>query len=173
MLVVGACWLTGAPRVRTQAPSPAIPAHNRADLATPPPLPGPGQVAVHARRLLEAIVRDDPGAVADVFLPREAFRLVKGVTDPDPLYDRLLRAYERDIHALHAQVPAGAEFVRFEFSRRRGWVQVREEANRLPYWAQRHSQLVYRVGAEERRIEVRTMIAWDERWYITHLSEFH
>jgi len=55
---------------------------------------------------------------------------------------------------------------------RRAWVRVREESNRLPYWAQRHNSIVYRVGTEERRIEVRTMIAWDDQWFITHLSEF-
>jgi hypothetical protein len=48
-----------------------------------------------------------------------------------------------------------------------------EESDRLPYWAQRHNHIVYRSGGQEARFEVRTMIAWDERWYITHLSEAH
>jgi hypothetical protein len=153
----------------------AIPAGNRAELTSPPPRPGPGDVEERARRLFQAIVADQPAMAADSFLSREAFRLIKGVTDPDALWDRLFRTYERDIHALHAQLGADAsraEFVRFEMSRRRGWVGVREEANRLPYWAQRHNWIVYRVGTEERRFEVRTMIAWNERWFITHLSEF-
>lgn len=152
--------------------APAIPEHNRADLAEAPPRPGPGDVEERARRCFQAILRDDPAAATDFFLSREAFRAIKGIADPDGLYDRIVRMYERDIHALHAEVPAGAEFVRFEFSRRRGWVRVREESNRLPYWAQRHNWIVYRVGTEERRFEVRTMIAWDDRWYVTHLREF-
>lgn len=159
------------------APIPAgsVPEHNRADLTEPPPRPGPGDVDERARRLLRAIAQDQPALAHDFFLSREAFRAIKGIADPDSLYDRIFRMYEDDIHELHASLGADAaraEFVRFEFSRRRGWVRLREESNRLPYWAQRHNWLVYRVGDEERRIEVRTMIAWDDRWYITHLSEF-
>lgn len=149
-----------------------VPEGNRADLREAPPRPGPGDVEERARVLLAAIVADDPARAMDFFLPREAFRAIKGIADPDGLYDRIVRLYERDIHALHAQVPADAELVRFEFSRRRGWVGLREESNRLPYWAQRHNTIVYRTGGEERSFEVRTMIAWDGRWYITHLSEF-
>lgn len=150
----------------------SIPEHNRAELTEAPPRPGPGDVEARARRLFEAIRDDDPARAADFFLPREAFRLIKGIADPDGLWDRIFRMYEDDIHELHRELPSGAEFVRFEFSRRRAWVRIREESNRLPYWAQRHNWIVYRVGAEERRIEVRTMIAWDDRWFITHLSEF-
>lgn len=153
----------------------AIPAHNRAELTEPPPRPGPGDLEERGRRLLDAIIHDEPARATDLFLSREAFRAIKGIADPDALWERIFRMYEGDIHELHESLGADAaraEFVRFEFSRRRGWVQVREESNRLPYWAQRHNWLVYRVGTEERRIEVRTMIAWDDRWYITHLSEF-
>ncbi len=150
----------------------AIPAGNRSDLREAPPRPGAGDLDDRARVLFAAIQADDPAAAGDLFLPRAAFRAIKGIADPDGLYDRIVRLFERDIHELHTQVPSEAEYMRFEFSRRRGWVGLREESNRLPYWAQRHNAIVYRVGDEERRFEVRTMIAWDERWYITHLSEF-
>lgn len=150
----------------------SIPEHNRAELTEAPPRPGLGDVEVRARRLFDAIIHDDPARAAEFFLSREAFRSIKGVADPDELWARIFRMYEDDIHELHREVPSGAEFVRFEFSRRRAWVRVREESNRLPYWAQRHNWLVYRVGTEERRIEVRTMIAWDDQWFITHLREF-
>jgi hypothetical protein len=156
----------------TDAPAPEIPATNRAELATAPPRPGPGDIEERARVLFAAILRDRPADAEAFFLPRDAFRAIKGVADPDALWDRIHRMYEDDIHALHAQVPAGAEYVRFEFSRRRAWVRVREESNRLPYWAQRHNAIVYRHAGAEHRIEVRTLIAWDDRWYITHLSEF-
>lgn len=163
-----------APAVALAQPA-AIPPGNRADLTTPPPRPGPGDVEARARRLFQAIVTNQPSLAHDFFLSREAFRLIKGIADPDTLWDRLFRVYENDIRELHTQLGADAaraEFVRFELSRRRGWVRVREETNRLPYWAQRHNWLVYRVGNEERRIEVRTMIAWNEQWFITHLNEF-
>lgn len=151
-----------------------VPEHNRADLTEPPPRPPLGDGAERAARLLEAIRTDDPALAEDFFLPQAAFRLIKGISDPDALWARIHRMYEDDIHELHASLGdlTGAELVRLQFTGRRGWVRVREETNRLPYWAQRHSWLVYRVGGEERRFEVRTMIAWDDRWYITHLSEF-
>ena len=114
----------------------------------------------------------DPARAMDFFMPREIFAAIKGIPHPDGLHARIVRMYENDIHTLHGTVPADAEFVRFEFSGRRSWVVLREETNRLPYWAQRHNHIVYRSGGQEHRILVRTMIAWDERWYITHLSDF-
>ena len=149
-----------------------IPASNSPDLREAPPRPGPGNIDDKARTLFEAIKADDVEAGKSFFMSREVFRAIKGVADPDRFYDRMLALWERDIHALHAQIPADAEYVRFEFSRRRGWVEVRQESNRLPYWAQRHNHIVYRVGDEERRFEVRTMNAWGDEWFITHLSEF-
>ncbi len=155
-----------------------IPEHNRADLVEPPPRPPLGDAGERAERLFAAIVQGAPALAEDFFLPQDAFRLIKGIADPDALWARIHRAYEDDIRELHALPDLDrASFVGLELSRRRGWVRVREESNRLPYWAQRHNWLRYAVpgpeGApEERRIEVRTMIAWDDRWYITHLSEF-
>ena len=151
-----------------------IPEHNRGALSEAPALPPLGAAEERARRLFDAIVHDDPARADDFFLARDAFRLIKAVPDPDPLWERLHAAYVRDIHALHASSHDldRAELVRLRLTRRRGWVVVGEEANRLPYWAQRHSLLDYRVGAEERHIEVRTMIAWNDEWFITHLSEF-
>ena len=150
------------------------PEHNRASLTEAPSLPPLGTAEERAHRLFDAIVHDDPARADDFFLARDAFRLIKAVPDPDPLWERLHAAYVRDIHALHAAIHdlGRAEFVRLRLTRRRGWVVVGEEANRLPYWAQRHSFLDYRVEAEERHIEVRTMITWSDEWFITHLSEF-
>ena len=63
-------------------------------------------------------------------------------------------------------------FGRRAIGSRGGWVAVREEGNALPYWSSRHASIVYRVGEEERRTEVRVLITWGERWYVAHLSEF-
>lgn len=160
--------------VDAQVKATVIPAQNAASLRAAPALPGLGDATLRARVLLDAILADDPARAHDLFLPREAFRLIKATGNPDALYDRLLSAYDRDIHALHKQLAGRGTptFVRLELSRRREWVLPLVEANRLPYWAQRHNTLVIRTGNREERIEVRVMIAWDERWYITHLSEF-
>lgn len=169
VLALGAAGLATAQRF------PRPPAHNDPRLTEPPPRPGADGAQERARQLFDAIKADDPEAGLVFFMTREVFRQIKGVSDPDRFYDRMLRLFHRDVHALHAELgedAATAEFDRLELSRRRGWVEVRQESNRLPYWAQRHNWLYYRVGDEERRFEVRTMNAWDDEWYITHLSEF-
>ncbi|MBK6575050.1 MAG: hypothetical protein IPG17_02395 [Sandaracinaceae bacterium] len=156
----------------------AVPAHNSPSLRTAPPMPPFAEADLErARTLLRGIVADDPELASAAYLPRPAFALIKGVANPDTIYDRLMREFHADVHALHADVPADARFERLEFSRRRSWVVVREEANRLPYWSARRNQLIYSTevnGARvERAIEVRTLITWDDAWYITHLREFH
>ena len=140
-----------------------------------PARPPEGDVHDKVRRLWDAIVSDDPARATDVFFPREPFLTIKNMTDPGRYYDRLRARFEQDIHTLHAQTPdlERARFVRFELARRGGYVKVNEEGNRLPYWASRHSRLVYSVGKQERSIEVRVLIAWAERWYVIHLNEFH
>lgn len=151
-----------------------IPASNDPKLTEPPPRPPLGDLETRAAQLLDAIVHDDPARAMGLFLPREAFAVIKAVRQPDPLYDRLVRAYERDIHALHKRLPdiTQARFVRVSLSHRRSFVRVREEANLLPYWAQRHNTLVYKAGSKTHTIELRVLIAWNNTWYLTHLSEF-
>ncbi len=170
----GAPLLASIARAQDGRTEDGVPEHNRASLTAPPPRPPPGDLATRMPILFDAIVNDDPARADELFLSREAFRLVKRVPDPDPLWERLHRAYVDDIHELHARAAdlASATFEGFRFTGRRGWVVVGEEANRLPYWAQRHSFLDYRVAGATRQIEVRTMIAWDDRWFVTHLSEF-
>jgi len=153
----------------------AVPEENRADRREPPPRPDAGDASERARRLLEAIVRDEPDLARDFFFPLEAFREVKAMADPDSYWQRLFARYVSDIHALHAALPDldRAEFERLEIVRRGGFVLPGEEANRLPYWAARHNRLHYRVDGQPRSLEVRVLITWGTRWYVTHLSEFH
>lgn len=143
--------------------------------AEPPPPPPLGDAGERAERLFQAIRTNDPQLAMPFFLPQDAFRAIKNAADPDRFWNRLVRLYERDIAALHASHPdlGKAEFVRLELSRRRSWVEKGEEANRLPYWSQRRNRLVYRVGNEERALEIRTLISWEGRWYVTHLSDAH
>ena len=158
------------------ADPPTVPAHNQARLsANPPPRPPVGDAEQKARRLFDAIKRDDAQSVADFFLPRPAFALIKAIANPDRRYDVLFRAYVEDIHELHVgqRDIARGTFARFELARRGGWTPVGEEGNRLPYYASRHSWLHYTVDGRPRSFEVRVMITWDDHWYITHLNEFH
>jgi hypothetical protein len=173
-LILSGCLLAlGAVAVLAAQASP--PVQPRAGAAeAEPPLPAPGDIDGRARALFAAIVSGDPSGAADLFLPRPAFARIKAASNPDAIYDHLFRAYQADIRALHAATPdlAQAQYVRVDFSQRRGFVVPGQEANRIAYWAQRHNTLIYRVGTEERRIELRVLIAWEGRWYLTHLSEF-
>jgi hypothetical protein len=161
-------------RVVASPPSAVVPAHNRADQKRVPPRPPPGDLPERIRKLWDAIVRDDPRLAAEAFFPRDAFLLVKGIADPGRYFDRLRKRYDEDIHELHRRTADldRAVFDRFELARRGGFVPVRAEANRLPYWASRHSFIHYRVGRRPGRIEVRVLITWDDRWYVIHLDEF-
>lgn len=143
--------------------------------AESPPPPPVGDAERRAAELFEAIRRNEPARAMEFLLPREAFRAIKNASDPDRFWDRLRRLYERDIATLHTSLPdlARAEFVRLELSRRKSWVERGEEANRLPYWSQRRNRLVYRVGSDERSLEIRTLISWEGQWFVTHLSEVH
>lgn len=154
-----------------------IPEQNRAGQDPAPPRPAPGDPEQdRARRLLAAIHADDPSLAQDFFFPREAFARVKAIRDPDAYWQRLYARFATDVHALHESLgpfESAPELLGLDIIRRGGWVPRGEEGNALPYWVSRHSQLRYRVGGEERRFEVRVLITWGERWYITHLSEFH
>lgn len=156
------------PEVPPPEVAPEVPAENdwRTERPARPPV---GDAAERAERLFEAILRDEPEHAREFFFPLEPFRALKGIAQPERYWNVLYAHYERDIHALHTEIPAGATFVRFEMTRRGGWVERRQEANAIPYWASRHDWIVYLVDGRERRLEVRTLINWGPRWYITHL----
>ncbi len=172
----GRCLVRPASEDAPERPATVIPEQNtRARDNDPPPRPPAGDAEERARRLFDAIVQDDADRAADFYMPREAFLELKGIADPGGYWDRLFPRYLRDIHALHEALPDldRAEFIRFELVRRGGWVGLRDEGNRLPYHVSRHSWIHYRVGDEERRLEVRVLITWGDRWYLSHLCEFH
>jgi hypothetical protein len=139
-----------------------------------PPRPPEGDVHDKVRRLWDAIVKGDPALATGVFFPREPFLQIKNMQDPGRYYDKLRARFDQDIRALHEQTPDldRATFERFELARRGGYVRVREEGNLLPYWASRHSRLFYRVGKQVRSLDVRVLIAWQDVWYVIHLSPF-
>jgi hypothetical protein len=172
--VEGRCAMRAGDAPPMPAPIPEENALGRADDPPPRP-PADERTQARARRLFEAVVRDDPRLAQDLFFPREAFRHVKGIADPDGYWQRLFARYQADVRALHAALPGleRAEFERLEVVRRGGWVRPGEEANRLPYWVARHNLLHYRIDGAPRSFEVRVLITWGDRWYVTHLSEFH
>jgi hypothetical protein len=133
--------------------------------------------AFEARRnaLWDAIVHDDPDRAMPFFFPLPAYQQVKDVTDPAADWKhRLVAAYRRDIHALHARLgesAAQARLVAFEVPEARArWVEPGEEWNKIGYYRVFGSKLRYEVGGDERSFEVKSLISWRGEWFVVHLS---
>ncbi|HEY3356028.1 MAG TPA: hypothetical protein VGQ83_22435 [Polyangia bacterium] len=170
------------------APAPgAAPASSSAP--APPPPADPGALpqtrdrpradgsAFDARvaALWAGIVTDDPGRALPAFFPLSAYRQVKAVRDPERDWRRrLVGAYGRDLHALHAALGPGAARARLLGlevpAARARWVEPGEEWNRLGYYRIFGSRLRYTLDGRERTIPVRSLISWRGEWYVVHLS---
>jgi len=180
---------TGATPVPTEAPVASPPASDAgadaaatpAEAATPvdpknevKPLPDGEELQARAKALFDAIVRDEPALGESFWFPKEPFIPLKDVKGPDRYWDTLHSAYANDIHALHRKRKTwdGATFTRFERGSPPKWVKPGEEANKIGYYRSFRGTLRFEADGKPAEIEVRTMITWQGRWYITHLSKF-
>jgi hypothetical protein len=128
-----------------------------------------------ASALWEAIVHDDPSIGMSFFFPLDAYEQVKDVGDPAADWKRrLVAAYERDIHRLHARLgdaSASARMVALEIPKARArWVEPGEEWNKLGYFRVFGSKLKYEIDGAEGAFEVKSLISWRGQWYVVHLS---
>jgi hypothetical protein len=167
-LVVLAFAAEGAPR----SSKTGVPPHNDPRLKKPPPVPPAGTAGARAKLLVEAIREGKPGLADPFFFPRDAFRKVKAIRNPDRYYRRLLKLYHGDVLDLRRRLtrPDHIEFIGFQLSRRRRWTPRGKEANALPYWDAYGSAVLVRDGSRTRELRVRVMITWDGKWYVTHLT---
>lgn len=126
----------------------------------------------HARSLLEAVANDDPELARDFFFPREPFKPLKDVADPDRYWRQLFGAFKRDIHELHLKRKnwAGARFDAISLGTAPTWVRAGDEYNKIGYYRTFHARLRYRMGEKTDAVDVHTIISWQGEWYITHLS---
>ncbi len=169
------------PPVPSSAPSTAI--------ASTPAIPDPGPfpqthdmpatagAAFEARRavLWEAIVADDPERAMPFFFPLRAYQQVKDVADPAADWKhRLVGAYQRDIHALHARLgrePGEAKFLALEVPEARArWVEPGEEWNKIGYYRVFGTKLRYSADGAEHAFDVKSLISWRGEWFVVHLS---
>ena len=129
-------------------------------------------------QLWQAIVEDDADLVLAHFFPREAYREVKAIADPDRDWEaRLVRHFTRDIHEYRMQLGKyrdEMQFVRIEVPTDRAkWMKPHTEGNKLGYWRVLRAQLVYLDRQQrERRLEITSMISWRGEWYVVHLHGF-
>jgi hypothetical protein len=109
------------------------------------------------------------------FFPLGAYQQVKDVTNPAADWRRrLVSAYERDIHALHAKLgadAADAQLVALDVPMPRArWVEPGEEWNKIGYYRVFGAKLRYTVNGEERSFDVKSLISWRGEWFVVHLS---
>ena len=125
-----------------------------------------------ASHLLDALVQGDAALADDFFFPKAPFVPLKDVADPARYFDQLLATYHRDVKALRAEQKdwSGATFASFELGTTPTWVAPGKEYNKIGYFRTFGGKLRYRVGDKNKEIAVSTIISWDGRWYVTHLS---
>jgi hypothetical protein len=162
---IAVLFLLRGPAALASAAGPAAPEN-----APLPPLSSE-DLAERARHLFDGIVRDEPELADDFFFPREPFLRLKDVADPGRYHAELVRMYRRDVHRLHTRRRnwEGARFVSFELGTRPRWIKPGEEWNKIGYYRTFDGKLRYELLGRLRTIEVRTIISWDGRWYVTHL----
>jgi hypothetical protein len=127
--------------------------------------------------LWSAIAKDDPERAMPFFFPVTAYEQVKAIPNPSSDWRRrLVAAYKRDVHALHARLgerAADAKLVRADVPQDRArWVEPNEESNKLGYYRVYGTRLLYEVDGKEKSLEVTSLISWRGEWYVVHLSGF-
>jgi hypothetical protein len=128
--------------------------------------------------LWSAIVEDDPERGMSFFFPVAAYEQVKDIGDPATDWKRrLVAAYARDIHALHAHLAeagARARLIALDVPEPRArWVEPGEEYNKIGYFRVFGSKLRYEDAGDAggwRTFEVKSLISWRGEWYVVHLS---
>lgn len=131
------------------------------------------ELQARARGLFDAIVQNNPSLGEDFWFPKEPFLILKDIKDPGKYWDQLHRAYVKDIEKLHNKRKwEGAEFEKFEPGSPPKWVKPGEEGNKIGYFRTVKGNLVYKAEGKSHKLEVRVIISWQKRWYITHLGKF-
>jgi hypothetical protein len=125
--------------------------------------------------LWAGIVEDDPDRAMPFFFPLPAYVQVKDVADPGSDWKRrLVAAYARDIHGLHARLGDGAhdaKLTELEVPEARArWVDPGEEYNKLGYYRVFSSRLRYDLGGSSHTMEVKSLISWRGEWFVVHLG---
>ena len=126
--------------------------------------------------LWQAIVADNPALATPFFFPLNAYIQVKAISDPsDDWHNRLVAAYDRDIHTLHERLgndAAGAQFLGIDVPQGRAeWITPGVEYNKGSYWRVYGTTVRYSVDGRSGSFPVMSLISWRGEWYVVHLSE--
>jgi hypothetical protein len=122
----------------------------------------------------QAIVTDNPAPAMPFFFPLSAYVQVKAISNPaSDWLQRLVAAYQTDIHSLHRSLGVGAAaalLTGIDVPNTAQWVQPGAEYNKGSYWRVYSSQVHYTVGGQAGSFTIASMISWRGEWYIVHLA---
>jgi hypothetical protein len=138
------------------------------------PAPSSPELDARATALWQAIVADDPAAAMPFFFPLGAYQQVKDVRDPaSDWQQRLVGAYERDVHDAHASLGAAAATATFDgitVPEGAQWVDPGGEYNKIGYWRVYGTRLGYTADSRPRSFTIASMISWRGQWYVVHFA---
>ncbi len=139
-----------------------------------PPAPV-DELQARAKKLFEAIQKDEPEIAMAMFFPREPFLALKEVKDPSAYWDKLVKEYKAHIHSHHKKLgkkAAEAEFEALELNpKTQVYVAPKKEFNKTGYNKVTKSKLKYKLKGKTKTLDVATMIDHDSKWYVTHLKQ--
>ncbi|MBK7401596.1 MAG: hypothetical protein IPJ34_36430 [Myxococcales bacterium] len=104
--------------------------------AGPPPAPV-DELQARAKKLFEAIQKDEPDLAMALFYPRDPYLAMKDVKDPGALWDKNVKEYKAHIHSYHKRLgkkSAEAEFESLELNTKsQVYVAPKKELNKTGY----------------------------------------
>jgi hypothetical protein len=128
--------------------------------------------------LWKAIVTDDPKIAMPAFFPLIAYKQVKAIPNPEADWNgRLVKAFERDIHAAHKELGNGAGsaiLAGLDLPEDKAkWMPPGSEGNKVGYFRALGSKLRYQdASGGARAIEITSLISWRGEWYVVHVHGF-
>ncbi len=128
------------------------------------------QFLARIQLLWQAVVSGDATVGEPAFFPLSAYLQVKAIANPDAdWHHRLLALYDRDITALHGQIPPGAQLVGIDVPEQAAtWVLPGQEYNKLPYWRVYDSVVRYTAAGRAGSFTIISLISWRGEWYVVH-----
>lgn len=126
-----------------------------------------------AKRIFDAIVTNNPEKVIDIFFPLEPFIALKDLKNAQDYHKKLVDWYVKDIQREHNRIKMikDPEFIGFKSGFCK-WKDIGSETNKLAYWSCYRNKIFGKSQTGDKfEIELRAMINWGERWYVTHLGK--
>lgn len=134
-------------------------------------MPSIDSLNASGKRLLEAIIKNDPESVKDLFFPLEPFLLLKDMKGSRNYHEKLITWYAADIKREHEKIKTFSDVVFDSFKVGRcKWKDMGSENNKIAYWSCNRNRLVAKSGKKDISIDVKVLINWGPAWYVTHLG---